>query len=104
MRMSSDKPNFTMEEVTIPDLKNIRDNIYKLVDDLAAFRVAIVPKLPALLEKYHKQAPPCFAVTGGGTGGRRGSRCAWLHHSLRRLSLGWFKDALERRGGLARRH
>lgn len=54
MRMSAIGATGTMEQVTIPDMKNTIDHIKKLAEELHDFRNRISSNIPALLEKYRK--------------------------------------------------
>ena len=54
MRMSAPGAAGTMEEVTIPDMKDTTAHIRKLADELSYFRERVAASVPALLEKYRK--------------------------------------------------
>ncbi len=54
LRMSAPGATGTMQEVTIPDMKDTTAHIKKLAGELSDFRKRIAPTVPPLLEKYHK--------------------------------------------------
>jgi hypothetical protein len=52
MRMSTTGDRQVMEEVTVPDMKNVVTQIRALADELHSFLQMVAPRVPALLEKY----------------------------------------------------
>lgn len=54
MRMSTPGATGTMEQVTVPDMKDTAAHIRKLAGELNDFRLRVLPNVPALLDKYRK--------------------------------------------------
>jgi hypothetical protein len=54
LRMSTPGETGTMQEITIPDMKDSLANIRKLAEELVDFKNRIAPKIPALIETYRK--------------------------------------------------